>query len=562
MKEVKPTGNNNQGDIKRVSFIKKRYEDKTEEFDKRRVVREFLSKYMQKLLGSEGERQTGNLFTSNLMLGGFEYVSTAKLFPDVIEFSPTQKNAPEKEQDTATNFSSLVQFANTKGGVDKMVRDAKKDLAYGECWITQEYLIKNGNPIKIQDKWLKWENVRGFYGDTDLITIENLTVGAFVQAYGEEMLKKVQYGFPFEVEEGYEETSVDTDQFQDRDKRIGIVKYWDPALKTHNVLLGGGAYMPKERQMEGENYFWQDDDGDGFCPVKRRVYKEAVRGYHGYGVLDVLFPLAYLETVIVNASSHAAVLASDPLLVFYADDIAEMTNRWNQYLANKSAGSQSPFILSQNKSNPIKADQLAFQPNINIFEVWRNFCLEEATIRTRIDFKLLIDYAPTDGQQKARKYETDKTNIFVLAENAVVDRAFAMEKIYMLKRGESEFHDRILYVKVGDYFYSDKTEEEKKIMKNTNGQYEPIEMTVRDFLKKHEETEFLLTTRLDGILDDQAFFEMQDARNDIGLLDPVSEAAVKLKEFYFNNKYGRVQFTREDFSQPQPEMPMGQPIQE
>ena len=142
--------------------------------------------------------------------------------------------------------------------------------------------------------------------------------------YGEDILKKVQYGFPFDINPEYEQVSDDEDSILDKTKRVGVVKYWDEALKKHNVLIGGGAYMPKEMQMDGDDYFWVDDDGDGFCPVTRRVYKEASRGYHGYGVMDLLYPLAYLETVIVNASSHAAILASDPLLVFYADDITEM----------------------------------------------------------------------------------------------------------------------------------------------------------------------------------------------------------------------------------------------
>jgi len=552
--QTEPSGKNNQGDPKVVAFIKKRYEDKDLEFEKRRIVREYLSKYMQKLLGSEGEEQTKGLFTSNLMLGGYEFVTTAKLFPDSTEFSPTQENAPEKLKDTAENYSSLVSYVNTKGGYDKMVSDSGHDMAMGQTWVFQEYQKKDGKAIKIQQKHLKWENVRGFYGDTDLVTIENLTMGQLVENYGPEILKKVQYGFPFEVKIDFEETSVDLENLQDRDRMFGVIKYWDYALKKHNVLIGGGSYQPKEMQMDETNYFWEDDDGDGFCPVKKRVYQKPARGYHGYGVLDKLYPLAYLETVIVNSSSHAAVLASDPLLVFYADEIDDIKNKWNQYLATKRAGSQSPFFINQNRSNPIKTDQLAFQPDINIFETWEKFCTDQATIRTRIDYRILLDYAPTDGQQKSRKYETDKTNRFVLAANSDEDKAFAMETIYMLKRGDSEFHKKTLYTKVGDYFYAKKSQEDKDLMKDANGQYSPVPVKISEFLEANKETEFSLNPRLDGILDDQSFFEMQDARNDIGLLDPASEASVKLKDFYFTNKYGKVRFNREDFGLPQPEV--------
>ncbi|RLI72277.1 MAG: hypothetical protein DRP02_02365 [Candidatus Gerdarchaeota archaeon] len=555
---LEPTGSGSQTtDLEVVSHIRERYQQKNDEFDRRRLVREWLSKYMQKLLGSETDSEIfspSQVFTSNLMRRGYEYVDTAKLFPDSIDFDPIQPDSPLKEHDIADNYASLVQYSNVVGGRDKMVRDSKRDLAFGECWITQEYQKKGSRVIKIKQKAIKWENVRGFYGETDLITIENLTVGAFVEEYGEEMLKKVQYGFPIQVNDDYEETSIDEKVILiDKSKRIGVVKFWDYALKRHNVLLGGGAYMPPEMQQDGDDYFWVDDDGDGYCPVRRRVYKEASRGYHGYGVIDLLYPLAYLETVIVNASSHAAVLASDPLLIFYADDIEEMKNKWEQYLATKTVGSQSPFHVKQDRTNPIKLEQLAFDPKINIFEVWREFVINEGTMRTGIDFKILIDYAPTDGQQKSRKYETDKTNRFVLAANAVVDRDFAMDTIYMLKNGDSEFHDKTLYVKVGDYFYSKMTEGEQQKMKDKNGQYFPVPTPIREFLKENKDTEFSITARLDGILDDQTFFEMQDARNDIGLLPQGSEASTKLSEFYFGKKYGSVKFNREDFGIPQPE---------
>lgn len=548
--QTKPSGSGFQGDRDVIAFIRKRYDDKDIEFERRQVVREYLSKYMQKLLGSEGEEQTKGLFTSNLMLGGFEYVTTAKTFPDSTEFAPTQNNAPQKEHDTAENYSSLVQYTNMKAGYDKMVSESGHDMAMGETWITQEYQIKDGKAIKIQDKNIKWENVRGFYGETDLITLENLTPGQLVLNYGPDILKKVQYGWPFEVNDNFEETTIDMDELQSRDfdRRIGVVKYWDPALKKHNVLIGGGSYMPPEMQMDDKNYFWEDDDGDGFCPVKRRVYKQPARGYHGYGVLDLLYPLAYLETVIVNSSSHAAVLASDPLLVFYTDEIEDMKNKWNQYLATKRVGAQSPFFLKQDRTNPIKTDQLAFEPNINIFETWRKFCLDEATIRTRIDYRILIDFAPTDGQQKSRKHETDKTNRSVLAVNSVVDKQFAMETIYMLKKGDSEFHNKILYTKVGDYFYGNKKEEDKDLMKDENGQYSPVPVKIKEFLADNKETEFSLTPRLDGVLDDQSFFEMQDARNDMALLVPGSEARLKMEDFYFTNKYSKVRFNREDFA--------------
>lgn len=550
--QTEPTGNSNQGDGKVISFIKKRYDDKEIEFDKRKVVREHLSKYMQKLLGSEGEDRSG-LFTSNLMLGGYEFVTTAKTFPDGTEFTPTQPGAPDKEQDTAENYSSLVSYVNVKGGYQKMASDSGHDMAMGQCWITQEYQKRDGKAIKIQDKALKWENVLGFYGDTDLITRENLTTGQLVINYGPEILKKVQYGWPFDVNDDFEETSVDIDEIQDRDKRFGVIKYWDPALKKHNVIIGGGAYMPKDMQMDEKNYFWEDDDGDGYCPVHKRVYRQPARGYHGYGVLDQLYPLAYLETVIVNASSHAAILAADPMLIFYADEIDDMKNKWNQYLATKRVGSQSPFFVNQNKSNPIKAEQLAFEPDVNIFQIWQKFCTDQATIRTRIDYRILLDYAPTDGQQNSRKYETDKTNRFVLAANSVTDKQFAMETIYMLKKGDSEFHKKTLYTKVGDYFYENQDEESKDLMKDKNGQYSPVPVTISKFLADNNETEFSLNPRLDGILDDQSFFEMQDARQDMALLTPGTEAQVKLQDFYFTNKYGKVRFNREDFSLQQPE---------
>lgn len=573
MKDIEPTGQSNNSSDEIVTFIRKRYDEKNFEFEKRQVVREYLSKYIQGLLGSERGSSSGDgvssrtegfapstLFTSNLTLKGYEFATTAKLFPDQVDFSPTQPS-PKKDQDTADNYSSLVRYTGVIGGYDKMVREAMPDMVFGECWITQEYQRRGDTIVKPQYKSIPWEQVRGFYGETDLITIENLTVGQFVKIYGKDMLKNVQFGFPFSVNDEYEKTTVDFEDKLDKAQKIGIVKYYDHALKRYHVLMGGGAYMPKEMQMDGDDYFWVDDDGDGYCPVKSRVYKRPVRGYHGYGILDTLWVLAYLETVIVNSSSHAAVLASDPLLLFYADDISEMENKWNQYLSTKVIGNQSPFFLKTSKTNPIKADQLAFDPNINIFKEWRNFVIEEATMRSGFDYKILIEYAPTDGQQKSRKFETDKTNRTVLSVNAVSDKEFAMETIYMLKNGDSEFHDRILYTKVGDYFYENMDEEERQQMKGKDGMYERVPVKIRDFLDENKETEFALTTRLDGVLDDQDFFEMQDARNDLALLMPGTESHIKLSQHYFKKKYGAVQFNREDFAPPAPELPPEQPVQ-
>jgi hypothetical protein len=571
MATLEPTGVGQQADVETVSFISKRYDDKNWEFERRQTVREYLSKFIQNLLGSESDQGTNGygrnttdsrstLYTSNLALKGFEFATTAKLDPDQVDFATTQET-PEEQQDTADNYTSLVKYTQANGGYQKMVHDCRPDLVFGECWRIQEYQKQGDRIIKPQYKHIPWEQVRGYYGETDLITIENLTVGQFVLEYGEEMLKKVQYGYPINVNNEFEDTTNDDDEVRNKDdKRIGIVKYYDPALKKHNVLIGGGAYMPPEMQMDGDDYFWVDDDGDAFCSVNNRVYRRPIRGYHGYGILDTLWVLAYLETVITNASSHAAVLASDPMLIFYADDIAEMENRWNQYLATKKVGSQSPFFAQQNKTNPIKTEQLAFDPEINIFKVWQDFATDEATRRSGFDYKVLTEFAPTDGQQKSRKFETDKTNRNVLMVNNVTDKEFAEQTIYMLKAGDSEFHQKDLYLKVGDWFYENMPDEDKEGMKNEAGRYKRVPMKIGEFLEEYPNTEFSLTPRLDGVLDDAAFFEMQDARQDLALITPGTPAANKLSEHYFMNKYGGVQFNRGDFALAAPEAPQAAPV--
>ena len=497
-------------------------------------------------------------FASALLHQAWNFLQGIKLAPDYVDFSPDITMQPDKGVQQARSITQIVDLARRKGDYEKAMTEAQRDLIRGECYIYRDYSpTDDGADKQLEYKNIPWNNVRQQYDDTDLMIISDMTADEYAMIYGKEALKKVTYGSVIDAEQlkGKIDTSTTQQYLQRTQNLIQVVVYFDPAQKVFCEIHGGNAFLYKK--LEGKDYPFVDSSGDAFVPVYRRIFYAPTQGYHGWGPLDLLLPVTRLATTIVNATANRSVLAADPLTVLASNDPEEAKRQWYQHKNNRSLGEGRPFFVSDNNTGTKITPQVTdIGVDNSNFQIWSDYLLNEATIRTGIDFRSMTDYAPTAEQQRLRKQEQDRVNTSVLFLNRDTDKAMAREDIYLLQTRTSEFHKLTVYLDRTPESFTELGEEEIAALRDLKGNLPKKETTIAEFIDTLEDVEFNISPRLDGVLDDQSFTEIMATKDDIMLLPPGSMGQSKAITQYFQAAHPKMNILLDEVMPPAPEAPL------
>lgn len=388
------------------------------------------------------------------------------------------------------------------------------------------------------------------YDESDWILFWDLSVDKYVEKYGRRMLKKVSSGriLNTSTDEG-RYINNNSMQIAEKDtiQRIQVVRYIDPAQKVYAEIHGGNGYVFKK--LEGDKYPFTDSDGDAYAPVYRRVFYKPFSGYHGWGPLDMLLSVARLESTIVNAAANRGVLAADPLVMMASNDPVEAKRMWKQHLRDQQSGAVTPFFVEDsNKGTKITPVNITpGDTNANL-QFWHEFLINQATQRTGIDFKALTEFAPTAEQQRLRKQETDKMNLSVLNANRDTDIAMAKEDVYTLQNTTSKFHNLTVWVPTLDEDFMGVEGADLEELRDDKGELPKKDVKISKVLNTVKNTEFEITPRLEGALDDRTFLDLMAKKEDIGLLTPGTEAQRKAILEYYNSAHPTTKIREEDFT--------------
>ena len=495
-------------------------------------------------------------FASALLHQAWNFTQGVKLFPDVIEYKPEITLPPGKRTVVGRNASEIENYARRKGGYAEMVNESTSDLIRGETISYREYETnEKGDNVRLRWVQIPWQNYRQPYKDTDEIVLFEYSLDKYVEIYNKAMLRKVMSGGilgDFDSNEG-----INFDTLTTKEKlgiKIQVIRYIDAPKRLYAEVHGGGGYIHK--YLIGKNYPWIDSDGTPFSPIKRQIMYEPFVGHHGWGILDILLPVAKLETTIVNASANRAVLAADPLTIIASNKPEDARRLWNQHRRNRRNGDTTPFFVGEtNTGTKITPQNVDIGTNDANFQNWQEYLLSQATMRTGIDFRVLTEFAPTAEQQRLRKLEQDKINVTVLHRNKQTNIKMAQEDIYMLQNTTSEFHNIVIHLETHEDEYAHLSSEAIDELRDKDGRLPTRKETIGRFLKELGETEFDITPRLEGIIDDKTFLEMEQKRADLALLPPETPAYKKVAKDYFSDAHPRIKLQEADFevSMPPPQ---------
>lgn len=572
--ELEATGTQSSSHKELVQRISSQFMKKEEIFKKRAEQLETITQIMntllpigaetQQLYSAKSVREVDDYFFSSAILHqGWNFVQNSKLYPDHVDFDPEITLPPEKRAILARNTSSIHSFARRKGSYHEATKNAHADLVRGESWLYRDYEVdEEGTNVKLMWSHIPWQNVRQAYGDTDELILSEYTLDKYAEKYGKAMLKKVQTGGFIGSYDKREDINFDRLQVEQRlSEKILVVTYIDKGQKVFAEVHGGGAYVHK--LLKGDKYPFVDTDGTAFSPLRKRVFYEPFVGYHGWGVLDMLLPVARLDTTIVNASANRAVLAADPLTVMATNEPEEARKMYRQHKRNRRNGQTDPFfVFDSNTGTKIDVQNIDQGTNDSNFNNWQEYLISQATMRTGIDFRVLTEFAPTAEQQKLRKLEQDKMNVGVLTRNKYLDSRFAQEDIYFLQNTTSKFHNITVWLERHQDEFSHMSEQQVNELRDNDGKLPLREAAISEYLDEVGETEFNITPRLDGVFDDQTFLEVASKKEDLALLSPDSKAYRKLAVDYFRAVHPSSNIRDEDLMPPQPQIEQQAPSPE
>jgi len=565
--DVQPTGDSvDKTNDELVSHIKARYDLKNKYWEQRNSILQSQDSAMQIMLETHsnlrennfysakslGSDATPGFYSSALPHVAWRFLQGAKLFPDFIDFIPERTNLVPEAEVEASDLTDIHGLMRSKGGYKKAVRAAQGDMIRGESYIMHDYAVdNNGEPTKIIYKHIPWENVRPNYDSTDWMIISDLTVNQYVMTYGKDALKKVTFGGILEQDSGRETfKTIDFDNLsasERLEKTIQVVRFIDPSTMVCAEIHGGNGYLYK--LLDGEKYPYIGNDGEPFAPIMRRVFYPPIKGWHGWGPLDFLIPLARTETTIMNATLSRAVKAADPMVMIATNDPDDAEKKYKQHIVNRQrTGNSKPFFVSNSAAGTqMQVQNIAEGVDNDNALLWRNTILDEAMIRTGIDFREIISFAPTAEQQRLRAQAQDRVNRDVLQINEATDKDFALQDLYLIKNGDSKFHDLQVTLKG---FPEEFTEVDPSELRDERGMLPPRLSTVRDVVEAVEDLHYEVMPRAEGQLDDMSFKEVLNMKEDIFMLPQGTKAADKFTKFYFDKVHPQAMVSMEDLSTP------------
>ena len=436
-----------------------------------------------------------------------------------------------------------------KGCYDKAKLDSKKDLIWGNSFIQlgTSYDEKD-NPEYVEYTHAPFHEMRGYYGDTDIIRAIDYPISVYAGIYGEEMLNKVAMGGLLTTNDKNKQEGTPEREYNTSKDRIQVVFYYDPFRKIFAEIHGSNGYVFQNLEDDKYPFIWKNNQG--FAPFKEsRFYEPTGANYFGWGVMDYIIGMANLETTITNATASQAIWdASKPYFV-YSNDPDNMKQELDKWSRNLSRGVNKPIVQKNSGSGTQgQAQSLARGVDNNNMQIWDETTIKRATRFSNIDFQALSEYAPTAEQQKLKKLESDKLNLRVLLLNEEREKQFAIQEMAFLQTGTTKFHNYEMEV-------LDEASEEFK----TPDGFKPTEkVKIKSVLNGIKNLEMKISPRMEGALDDMSFLEIQTLQEDIALLQTGTAAYNVALEKYFEKKNPDLGISREDFSMPaEPASPEG-----
>lgn len=550
---LRATGNQQTQDQDLVDLVSKRVQFKNNIWRQRSQVLENLSKQLNALINIYKE-SAGNkpllpetkkyYYLSGRAHEAWNRLQAEKLYADFVKFSPIGMNFDRSDHILGGKVSEAHRIMRYRGGYQKAISEAKSDLIWGESWV--QFGIKNddaGNPVMPTYEHAPFSEIRGFYGETDVIRLVEYPINKYAAIYGKEMLDKVAPGNlvnPDDDGKDYSKSDLE-ESHEDQQDRIQVVFYYDPAIKLHAEIHGSNGYVFK--LLEGNDYPFIGENGEAFAPFKQDLfYKGVGTDYFGWGVMDFIIPLASLDTTITNATAKQAVDAASPLQLLYSNDPDEMERLLDQWEADRSQGYNKPLVqkITQGVGAQAQVQSVDYGVNNQNMQVWDDTISKRIIEFTNIDFNSLTDPAPTLGQQQLKKLEADKMNLRVLLLNQEREIEFARNEIQFLKNGRTKFHN--MEIEVRDEF----TEE----IKAETGEAPLASVKIGDILKDVEDINMQIEPRMEGALDDMSFLEIQTMQQNFALLAPGTRASTKAKARYFQKVQPDLDLEEEDFVTP------------
>ena len=549
-----------------IGHVLSRIEYKNEIYKTRRNVLDFQSEVMRqlvhitssaaKVLGNDGAYATGIPHKLVNLLQG------SKLAPTYIGFKHEQSKASESARVLANNLSyvhSLMrkkgewEEANIGGGVVSPL-GAVGDLIRGESWI-RRYIKKNnnGDAVGIAYEHVPFEQIRGYYGDFDVIRVSELTKDQAIKLFGEKTVNKVQKTtlWSDSYENKINENSTISNQKQSENK-YGYIHYVNSSSKEEYEILGSDIIS----NYSGEKYRYVYDNGETYDPFNRRTFYSAIEEQNfGYGVLDLILPLARLDDTFGNVSVKRMINDVDPLTIVSHDDPDELKKKFRQHISNRSANNVgTPFFVKSNINTLSRVDKIDQKGDVGIYKFLSEFIIDRVSMLTDMNLRAMIEFAPTDGQDQRRQDLQDKVNLGVLLRNKASDSKFAKEDIAFLKEYDTMFHDKTLYLERSYEDIGMNKEDAKEQDLLIDGELPTENISVREFMSRIDDFDFDITPRLDGVLDDQTRFEILAQRSDINLLPIGSKAHAKGVVDYFGKTNPRLKIDETDIM-PEPLQP-------
>ncbi len=382
-----------------------------------------------------------------------------KMYPTHFSFASTRTNFEEEQATTVQHISEIHRYMRSEGGMEIAEANAKKDLIFGQSIIVMnmKQRIKDKQLINIQPEYkhVPFEMYRGKYGSTDEFWVQSYDPRSFYNEFGEDVLKKVTTGASVsnDLING-DSTSGQQHHDWNGDEKIEVVYYFDYAMKRMYCLMGGNGYV--HMNLTGEDYPYVKEFDEGFSPFLIRNYYEpeattdtathaSTQGYFGYGVYDLLMPLAEIDEMLNNAVFRESLVTSQFQPIIFSHDPISTKNLYQNQIMEKLA---IPIFLKEGSKNAITGISEMRKPtNWQEFQVSQQVIFNLASLLT--DLRLsAVGGAETASQDLQATQTQTAIGAKVLKTNAHRDKEFADNEVHYLKNTKSEFHKTRIQIKI------------------------------------------------------------------------------------------------------------------
>jgi len=548
--ELRATGSQASANPALVEYIAKRKQVKDQVFLMRNQTLTALKHKFNQLMTIYHDTANGDLpkstkskalyFKSLKAHQAFTNVFGSKIEPDFLDFYPLMSEFDKKLMQKANNYGQAHKAMRSKGGYDAARKKAKKDLIWGNRFIQLGMAYdKNGEPSHPNYSYAPFDEMRNYYGDTDILRVVDFPISHYAAEYGQEALNLVQTGGIAVVDQ---KPLIEVSK-----EVIQVVFYNDPYLKIYTEIHGGGGYIWEN--LEGDAYPFIAEDGTGFDLFEEsRYFEDTQQDFFGWGIMDGIIPLAELETTITNSKAFEQIWDAAAPTIITTNDPDNMKQELKVWESNLARGVNKPIIESDTGTGTkSRLEQLKRGVNNNDLQYWDEFGTRKATEFSSVDFKGISEFAPTAEQQRLKKVEIDKGGLRVLDVNKDRVLEFAKKEMFFFANTDCNLKDQKIDI-------IDGTSEQ---FQTPDGYKPAMQISIRDILDGVKDLDLTIEPRMEGALDDAGYAEREAAQGDLAMAAPGSVLQDKLSVIYFGKSSPKANIKPGDASklmqEPEPE---------